>query len=69
MCTHNLCFVQELGIYKFFSLQNYHLYSREKLQYTTKACYHNGTTRKYMYEVKNSFRDQHDAHKSFSVNQ
>ena len=22
-----------------------------------------------MYEVKNSFRDQHDAHKSFSVNQ
>ena len=42
MCTHDLCFEQKLEKHHNFSSENYHLNSREILQYITWACLRNG---------------------------
>ena len=44
MCTHNLCFEQKSEESHNFSSENDHFYSREKLQYITRACLRNEMT-------------------------
>ena len=54
MCTHNLCFEQKSEESHNFSSENDHFYSREKLQYITRACLRNEMTgnRKQKYDIK-----------------